>query len=99
MNFRISAHWRLRSCVAVASPCCWASAWMARDTASSRSARTASSRVNDPVFDQRPIERNNGADRRHRVRRVVEWLHFTLSDGLRGSVPCDGRKGRMASLP
>jgi len=29
-----------------------------------------------PVFDKRPIERNNGADRRHCVRRVVEWLHF-----------------------
>jgi hypothetical protein len=33
-----------------------------------------------PAFDQGPIERDNRADRRHRVRRVVEWLHFTLSD-------------------
>jgi hypothetical protein len=48
MNFKISADWRLISVVDLVSPC--ASAWMARATASSRRARTASSRVNAPLL-------------------------------------------------
>lgn len=48
------------------------------------------------VFDQRPIERDNGAERRHRVCRVVEWLHFTLSEA---QLAWHGLKGRNASLP
>ena len=79
MNFRISAHWRLRSCAACFALLLGLRLYGPRHGFVEEGPhRFVAGQY--PVFDQHPIERNNGADRRHRVRRVVEWLHFTLSD-------------------